>query len=336
MTDKTSLAASIRNSAIVKNPVLFEAIGVAPVVAMATSVKTAIMLSVVSAAELVIIECFTSLALKKVKHQFRVMIYAVLGVLINLPLWMFFNTFAPNETANVSIFLPILAVNSLIALHCERVAVKSSVKDSFLDAVSASIGYILIIFIIAIIREVVGSGTFYGIKLNLPMQFKGLLLPFGAFLLLGFAAAFFKGMIKRKYPDETPEEAFNLSEISQSHYENLRVLLSEDFEQVSADPSKENPVEFFKGVVSPDSDKEEKKVKERKKAKKSLNKKEEKKPKTKKTAVKPLEKDNEKKERKEKYESEFDDLLSELELSKKPKEDTEISANSDGNGGDTE
>ena len=155
MNDKTSFSTSIKNSAFIKNPVLFESIGIAPVVAMAVSVKTAIMLSVISAAELIIIECFASIALKKVKHEYRVLIYALLGVLINVPFWLFFSKFAPNETANVSIFLPIIAVNSLIALHCERVAVRSTLKETFFDAVSATIGYVLIIFIVAILRYIV-------------------------------------------------------------------------------------------------------------------------------------------------------------------------------------
>lgn len=45
---KTPLWESIRNSAVVKNPVLFEAVGVASVVAMATSVKSAIILATIS------------------------------------------------------------------------------------------------------------------------------------------------------------------------------------------------------------------------------------------------------------------------------------------------
>lgn len=342
MSDRTTFSTSLKNSAFIKNPVLFESIGVAPVVAMAVSVKTAIMLSVISAAELIIIECFSSLALKKLKHQFRVMIYAVLGVLINIPLWMFFTKFAPNETANVSIFLPILAVNSLVALHCERVAVRASLKETFFDAVSATIGYTLIIFVVAVIREVLGSGTFYSIKLNLPVQFKGLLLPFGGFLMLGFLAAFFKSRIRKKYPEENPEEAFNLSEISQSHYEDLKTLFREDFDSAEKASDKINPVDFFKDVIDNAEDKTDKhkKPKKEKTAKKPKKEKPAKAVKhntEKKAAKKPIEKAQAEKSNSEKYESEFDDILLDLERSKSPKEETEnidISKDSDGNGGD--
>lgn len=343
MADKTSFSTSIKNSAFIKNPVLFESIGVAPVVAMAVSVKTAIMLSVISAAELIIIECFASLALKKVKHQLRVLIYTVLGVLINIPLWMFFTKFAPNETANVSIFLPILAVNSLVALHCERVAVRSPLKETFFDAVSATIGYTLIIFIVAVIREILGSGTFYSIKLNLPVQFKGLLLPFGGFLMLGFLAAFFKSRIKKKYPEEKPEEAFNLSEISQSHYEDIKTLFREDFDSVPKDGGRENPADFFKSVIEKPEKEKTDKVEKPKKEKKAKKPKKEKPAKAvkhnteKKIAEKPIEKAQEAKPKREKYESEFDDILLDLERSKAPKEEKEnidISTDGDGNGGD--
>lgn len=252
MADKSvNLADSVKNSAVIKNPVLFEAIGIAPVVAMAVSLKTAVMLSVISTVELIIIESFACLCLKKLKHSFRVLVYAVLGVLINVPLFMLFNRLAPNETANVSIFLPVIAVNSLIALHCERVAVKNDFKTTFLDAVSASIGYVLIIFIIGIVRELLGSGTIYGYSLNLPVKFSGLLLPFGGFLLLGFIAAFFKYRIKKKYPDEKPESAFNLSEISQSHFEGIKSLTQQElnpfsdmFGSVTANETYENDLDF--------------------------------------------------------------------------------------------
>ena len=69
---------------------------------------------------------------------------------------MFFNRIAPNETANVSIFLPVIAVNSLIALHCERIAVRNNFKTTLVDAVSASVGYVFIIFLLGLLREIIG------------------------------------------------------------------------------------------------------------------------------------------------------------------------------------
>lgn len=230
MSDRNrKIADGIRNSALIQNPVLFEAIGIAPIAAIAVSLKTAIILAVASCLELVIIELFTCLALKKVKSYFRMPVYAALGMLINLPVFMFFAKFTPNETLNVGIFLPLLAVNSLIALHCERFAVKNKMKDTFVDAISAAAGYAFVLLLVGTAREILGSGTIYSVDLHLPVQITGLLAPFGGLLLVGFLAAAVKGLIAKRYPEEDPEKAFSLQEISESHVGSFRTLAQSDF-----------------------------------------------------------------------------------------------------------
>lgn len=230
MSDRNrKIAEGIRNSALIQNPVLFEAIGIAPIAAIAVSLKTAIILAVASCLELVIIELFTCLALKKVKSYFRMPVYAALGMLINLPVFMFFAKFTPNETLNVGIFLPLLAVNSLIALHCERFAVKNKMKDTFVDAISAAAGYAFVLLLVGTAREILGSGTIYSVDLHLPVQITGLLAPFGGLLLVGFLAAAVKGLIAKRYPEEDPEKAFSLQEISESHVGSFRTLAQSDF-----------------------------------------------------------------------------------------------------------
>lgn len=230
MSDRNrKIADGIRNSALIQNPVLFEAIGIAPIAAIAVSLKTAIILAVASCLELVIIELFTCLALKKVKSYFRMPVYAALGMLINLPVFMFFAKFTPNEALNVGIFLPLLAVNSLIALHCERFAVKNKMKDTFVDAISAAAGYAFVLLLVGTAREILGSGTIYSVDLHLPVQLSGLLAPFGGLLLVGFLAAAVKALIAKRYPEEDPEKAFSLQEISESHVGSFRTLAQSDF-----------------------------------------------------------------------------------------------------------
>ena len=242
MSDRNrKIADGIRNSALIQNPVLFEAIGIAPIAAIAVSLKTAIILAVASCLELVIIELFTCLALKKVKSYFRMPVYAALGMLINLPVFMFFAKFTPNEALNVGIFLPLLAVNSLIALHCERFAVKNKMKDTFVDAISAAAGYAFVLLLVGTAREILGSGTIYSIDLHLPVQLTGLLMPFGGLLLVGFLAAAVKALIAKRYPEEDPEKAFSLQEISESHVGSFRTLAQSDFNPYGDTEDEDSP-----------------------------------------------------------------------------------------------
>lgn len=239
------LREGIRNSAVVKNPVLFEAVGLAPVVAMAVSVKSAIILATISALELLVAEVFACLLLRRLKSRFRMPIYAVLGVLVNIPCFMFFEHFTPNEANSAGIFLPLLAVNSLVALHCERFAVKHTLRETLVDAVSAGAGYAFVVLIVGVLREILGSGTIYSADLHFPVRLQGFLLPFGGFLLIGFFAAFLKAQIHKKHPDAHPEQAFDMREISQSHIGSIKSLLNEDFDPYAEDGADSEPSAVF-------------------------------------------------------------------------------------------
>lgn len=323
MNENAKISALMK-SAIIKNPLLFEAIGVAPVVAMAMSLKTAIMLAVISIIELIIIELITCKFLKLLKSRFRVLIYAVLGVLINIPMFLLFDYFAPNETAKVSIFLPLIAVNSLVALHCERFAVRHNIKETLSDALFSGFGYAIIVLLVGLVREIIGSGTVYGVDLHLPVKLSGMLLPFGGFIVLGYISAVFKRVIKASYPDENPEAAFNLSEISQSHFDNLKNLFEEDFNPFNEENDSEAKQKKLFDLKPKKEKSKKKKVKENKKqTETSFEIIDE----TKKVSEAEIV-DEAKEEiaeniisdsKKIEYESEFDDLLAELEIHKKHK-----------------
>ncbi|MGN0572233.1 MAG: Rnf-Nqr domain containing protein [Candidatus Fimenecus sp.] len=316
------LLGSVRDSALVKNPVLFEAVGLAPVAAMAVSLKSAIMLAAVSCAELVLIELFTCLTLKKVPSYFRMAIYAVLGIGINIPFFMFFERFTPNEANSAGIFLPLLTVNSLVALHCERFAVKNTFKSTFIDAVSASAGYAFVALIIGLLREVFGNGTVYSLDLYLPIQLKGFLMPFGGLLLLGFFAAAVKGILQKKSPDARPEQAFSMKEISQSHIGSLKSLLDADF-----NPYEEETDETAKLAPASVKPKKEKKAKTTKPTKGKKGKAIKAEKKTAVSQAKTLSTDSEvaqmrsRRATREDYLSDFDEMLTELDLYKQKQQE---------------
>ncbi len=229
MSDRTKILKTIRNSAIIKNPLLFEAIGLCPVVALATSLKLALFLACITLVQMVVCEILASLLLKNVKRYWRVMLYVIFSVIIVFPTMYVIVRFFPNIAVNFGIFLPLMAVNSLIALHCERVAVKSDVKKSFIDAVSASLSYGVVTLILGTLREILANGTIWDIPLNLPVKIPALITPFGGLLIIGFLAAALKAFINTKYPDASPEKSFDLSEIRRTQYGSIQDLMMEEF-----------------------------------------------------------------------------------------------------------
>ena len=199
MSDKTKTLKTIRNSAIIKNPLLFEAIGLCSVVALARSLKLALFLASVTMVQMIVCEVLSSLLLKNVKRYWRVALYVIFSVIVVFPIMYLTLRFFPDIAVNFGIFLPLMAVNSLIALHCERVAVKSDVKKSFIDAVSASLSYGVVAIILGFLRELLANGTIWDIELNLPINIPVITTPFGGLLIIGFLAAALKVFVNAKY-----------------------------------------------------------------------------------------------------------------------------------------
>ena len=230
MSNNNKTFKRIRNSAVIKNPLLFEAIGLCPVVAIATSLRLSIFLAVVTAIEMIVCEILASLLLKNVRRYWRVALYAIFGVGIIFPIMIFVNRFFPDISINFGIYLPLMAVNSLIALHCERVAVKNNTKDSFIDAASASLSYAAVTIIVGFLRELLANGSIGGIDINMPVKFSALATPFGGLLIIGFLAAGLKAFVMAKYPDKSPDRAFDISEIRRSLRGSLKELMKDDFD----------------------------------------------------------------------------------------------------------
>ena len=229
MTDKTKTLKTIRNSAIIKNPLLFEAIGLCSVVALARSLKLALFLACVTMVQMIVCEVLSSLLLKNVKRYWRIALYVIFSVIVVFPIMYLTLRFFPDIAVNFGIFLPLMAVNSLIALHCERVAVKSDVKKSFIDAVSASLSYGVVAIILGFLRELLANGTIWDIELNLPINIPVITTPFGGLLIIGFLAAALKVFVNAKYPEASPEKSFDLSEIRRSHRGSIQDLMREEF-----------------------------------------------------------------------------------------------------------
>ena len=229
MSDKTKTLKTIRNSAIIKNPLLFEAIGLCSVVALARSLKLALFLACVTIVQMIVCEVLSSLLLKNVKRYWRVALYVIFSVIVVFPIMYLTLRFFPDIAVNFGIFLPLMAVNSLIALHCERVAVKSDVKKSFIDAVSASLSYGVVAIILGFLRELLANGTIWDIELNLPINIPVITTPFGGLLIIGFLAAALKVFVNAKYPEASPEKSFDLSEIRRSHRGSIQDLMREEF-----------------------------------------------------------------------------------------------------------
>lgn len=211
---KYSFSDALFSSTFIHNPVLIQAAGLCAIVAVATTLKTAVLLAAAFFPVLIITQVFACLALKRVPRWIRVAIYLLIGTAIIAGIIYAIDTFMPEISLGAGIYLALTAANSIIALHCEKLAVKTDLRHAFFDSVATALGYAAVIIPIGALREMIGSSTIWGANIKVPMAFPAILMPFGGFLVLAFFAAALKALINKRFPEHSAETEMKIKKTS--------------------------------------------------------------------------------------------------------------------------
>jgi Na+-translocating ferredoxin:NAD+ oxidoreductase subunit E len=92
----------------------------------------------------------------------------------------------------MGVFIPLIVVNCIIMGRVEAFSYKQKVLDSIADSFGMGLGYTWVMTGIAIIREVVGNGTFAGIQV-MPASYQPILfftMSPGGFLVFALFISF--------------------------------------------------------------------------------------------------------------------------------------------------
>lgn len=211
---KYSFSDALFSSTFIHNPVLIQAAGLCAIVAVATTLKTAVLLAAAFFPVLIITQVFACLALKKVPRWIRVAIYLLIGTAIIAGIIYAIDTFVPEISLGAGIYLALTAANSIIALHCEKLAIKTDLRHAFFDSVATALGYAAVIIPVGALREMIGSSTIWGANIKVPMTYPAILMPFGGFLVLAFFAAALKALINKRFPEHSAETEMKIKKTS--------------------------------------------------------------------------------------------------------------------------
>ncbi|MDR2571853.1 MAG: electron transport complex subunit E [Oscillospiraceae bacterium] len=147
------------------NSVLVLLLGLCPALAVSTQAENAIGMGFATTFVLLGSNIVISMLRKIIPGSTRIPCYIVLIASFTVLIKMAIEAYAYPLYQSLGIFLPLIAVNCIIFARAEMFASRNSVFDSILDALGSGIGFTLALLAIASIREILGSGTWYGIAL---------------------------------------------------------------------------------------------------------------------------------------------------------------------------
>ena len=189
----------ILNGLIKENPVLVLVLGTCPTLATSTSVKNAVGMGLAATFVLIGSNIVISLLKKVIPDKVRIPCYIVVIATFVTIVSMLLQAFVEPIYTALGIFLPLIVVNCIILGRAEMFASKNSVFDSLLDGIGMGLGFTLALFLMASVREIIGSGTWLGMQLYSGVQPMSILtLAPGGFFVFGCLVALVNYITKGK------------------------------------------------------------------------------------------------------------------------------------------
>jgi len=190
----------LKNGIIYENPILVQLVGMCSVLAVSNTATNSLAMTVAVFVVLLGSNVVISLLRKVIPDKIRIPIFIVIIATFVTIVQMLLRAFAPDIYSSLGIFIPLIVVNCLILARAEAFAYKNGVVASIIDAIGQGLGYALAIVVLGCLREILGSGSVFGISLfGEAFQPAAIFVAApGAFILLGILTALFNTVLKKK------------------------------------------------------------------------------------------------------------------------------------------
>ena len=202
---------------ITNNPVLVQLIGMCATMAITTTLFNGVGMGL---SVLIILTCcnvVVSAIRKIIPNEIRLAIFVVIIAGFVTIVDLLLKAYIPALSDALGVFIPLIVVNCIIIGRAEAFCQKNTVGASFFDGIFQGLGYTVVLIIMCVFRELVGSGKFgtglidiaNGFKITMDGTGGGIeifsadygatimLLPFGGFITLGLLIALMQYMLKK-------------------------------------------------------------------------------------------------------------------------------------------
>lgn len=188
------------------NPVLIQLLGCCSVLAISVTVKGSLGMGAALTFVLVCSNLVISLLRKIIPGRVRIPCFIVVIATFVTLVEMVVEAFLPDLYTALGVFLPLIVVNCIVLGRAEMFASKRGIADSLLDGLGMGLGYTLVIVAMAVVRELIGNGTFWDIRI-IPEGYQiGIISQTpGGFLIFGIAIAILVKYNERKGKEYKPE-----------------------------------------------------------------------------------------------------------------------------------
>ncbi len=171
---------------IKENPVFVLFLGLCPVLGVTTSAINGLGMGLATTFVLTMSNIVVSLIKNFIPDKVRIPAFIVIIASFVTIVELTMQAFVPSLFEALGLFIPLIVVNCIVLGRAEAFASKNSLLSSVIDGFGMGLGFTLALVMLGGVREILGSGSIFGIKF---IEGDGMLLfvlaP-GAFIALGY------------------------------------------------------------------------------------------------------------------------------------------------------
>lgn len=174
-----------------ENPTFVLMLGMCPTLAVTTSAFNGLGMGLTTMVILAMSNMIISLLRKVIPDSVRMPAYIVIIASFVTIVELLLQGFIPSLYDALGIYIPLIVVNCIIMGRAESYASKNGVISSLFDGIGMGLGFTVGLTFIAVIREIIGSGTIFGIQI-MPASYEPariFVLAPGAFFVLAMLVA---------------------------------------------------------------------------------------------------------------------------------------------------
>lgn len=175
------------NGILPENPIYRQLLGMCPTLAVTGAMEPAMTMAAATAFVLISANVIISLIRGLLKPHLRILVFTLTIATFVTIADRILAAYFYEMSKQLGSYVPLIIVNCIIISRCEICASKQSVGVAAADALGVSLGFALALASIATVRELLGTGAWFGLAV-MPAAWPPwgiLVLPPGAFLTLG-------------------------------------------------------------------------------------------------------------------------------------------------------
>lgn len=174
-----------------ENPTFVLLLGMCPTLGTTTSAFNGMGMGLATLFVLTLSNVVISLIKNLIPDQVRIPAFIVVIAAFVTVVQLCMEAYATDLYNTLGVYIPLIVVNCIILGRAEAFASKNKVFDSALDGLGIGLGFTLALTVIGGVREILGSGSIFGMKFIEGDGMLMFILAPGAFIVLGYLLVLF-------------------------------------------------------------------------------------------------------------------------------------------------